>query len=120
MSRSIRAAVATLLGAALAAPPVAIPQVALAEPVRDGVATPAACAPLGFQLDEPTQVDDLVLTGSRVSAHAPPPPPPPPPPPAPPQREAAPKEESNAPKPSKRRRRGPRRGGKPQNGPAQG
>ncbi|WP_453977213.1 hypothetical protein [Brevundimonas sp. Marseille-Q4549] len=71
MSRSIRAAVATLLGAALAAPPVAIPQVALAEPVRDGVATPAACAPLGFQLDEPTQVDDLVLTGSRVSAHAP-------------------------------------------------
>lgn len=80
MSRSIRAAVAALLGAALAAPPVAIPQVALAEPVRDGVATPAACAPLGFQLDEPTQVDDLVLTGSRVSAHAPPPPPPPPPP----------------------------------------
>ncbi len=49
-----------------------------------------------------------------------PPAPSPAPFPALPQQEAAPKEEGNAPKPAKRRRRGPRRGGKPQNGPAQG
>ncbi|MCA0368377.1 MAG: von Willebrand factor type A domain-containing protein [Proteobacteria bacterium] len=90
MSRSIRAAVAALLGAALAAPPAAVPAVALAEPVRDGVATPAACAPLGFQLEEPSQVDDIVLTASRTQGRSaaarvgPPPPPPPAPPPPPP------------------------------------
>ena len=50
------------------------------------------------------------------------PPAPPVPEAAPPaqQRDAAPKEESGNPKPFKRRRRGPRRGNKPQNGPAQG
>lgn len=86
MSRLVRTAAAALLGAAVAAPPAAAPSIALAAP-QDGQATSAACAPLGFQIQNP-QADDIALSGTRIqpqrSIGAPPPPPPPPPAPSPP------------------------------------
>lgn len=63
----------------------------------DGVVSAAACAPFGFVVREPRMLDNVVVTGSRITAGAPatgapppptmiapPPPPPPPPPPRPP------------------------------------
>ncbi|KQR61077.1 von Willebrand factor type A domain-containing protein [Brevundimonas sp. Leaf168] len=88
MSRIIRMAALSVLSLSFAAPPVAVPSVALAKPL-DGEPTPAACRPLGFELETETEMQDLVVTGSRVqgrtaTTHAPPPPPPPAPPPPPP------------------------------------
>ncbi|WP_332658579.1 vWA domain-containing protein [Brevundimonas sp.] len=51
----------------------------------DGVVSAAACAPFGFVVPDRTRVENVVVTGSRVSGGPPPMPmPPPPPPPAPP------------------------------------
>lgn len=91
MSRIIRMAALSVLSLSFAAPPVALPTVALAKPL-DGEPTPAACRPLGFELETETEMQDLVVTGSRVqgrtaTTHAPIAPPPPPPPPPPPLRD---------------------------------
>lgn len=56
MSRLVKIAVAATLGLSVAAPPVAVPTFASAQPQSpslDGEATPAACAPLGFVLSPP-------------------------------------------------------------------
>ncbi|WP_312599234.1 von Willebrand factor type A domain-containing protein [Brevundimonas sp.] len=88
MSRLVRIAALSVLSLSVAAPPAALPSVALAKPL-DGEATPAACLPLGFSLEAEPDVQDLVVTGTRVqgrtTTNAPlAPPPPPPPSPAPP------------------------------------
>ncbi|WP_313447241.1 hypothetical protein, partial [Brevundimonas sp.] len=49
MPRVIRIAALSVLSLSFAAPPVAVPTVALAKPL-DGEPTPAACRPLGFEL----------------------------------------------------------------------
>lgn len=104
MPRLARIAALSLLSVSFAAPPVALPSVALAKPL-DGEATPAACGPLGFDLGQaapvvappvrrttpppvnitPTLKQDRVeYTGPPVNIPGPPPPPAPPPPPPPP------------------------------------
>ena len=87
MSRTIRIAALSVLSLSFAAPPVAMPSVALAKPL-DGEPTPAACRPLGFELPVRREAEDVVVTASRIqgrsSTSAPPAPPPPPPPPPPP------------------------------------
>ena len=55
MSRVIRIAALSVLSLSFAAPPVAVPSVALAKPL-DGEPTPAACRPLGFELGSPEPV----------------------------------------------------------------
>jgi len=95
MSRLVRVAAAALLGAAVATPPAAVPALAFASPPLDGEATPAACAPLGFDLRD-ERARPVVVRGSRLQSRAPmgapppPPPPPSPPPPPPPPHLAAP------------------------------
>ena len=95
MSRVIRIAALSLLSVSFAAPPVALPSVALAKPL-DGEATPAACGPLGFDLGQPAPVaappvrrvapppvnipptrkeDRVEYTGPPVILPGPPPPP---------------------------------------------
>lgn len=89
MSRPLRIAASALLALSVAAPTSAVPSFALASP-RDGEATPAACAPLGFDLTkgQSTTVRRGMPSLPRLPAlpaplnGAPPPPPPPPPPPS--------------------------------------
>ncbi|VXB03376.1 von Willebrand factor type A domain-containing protein [Brevundimonas sp. G8] len=104
MSRVIRIAALSLLSVSIAAPPAALPSIAMAKPL-DGEATPAACGPLGFDLGQPAPVaappvrrmppppvnitpsrkeDRVEYTGPPVNIPGPPPPPAPPPPPPPP------------------------------------
>ncbi|WP_426020018.1 vWA domain-containing protein [Brevundimonas sp. DWR2-3-1b1] len=105
MSRLARIAALSVLSLSIAAPPMALPSIALAKPM-DGEATPAACGPLGFDLQPsapmpalvrrvapagppvmvaPTRKEDRVeYTGPPVNLPGPPPPPAPPPPPPPP------------------------------------
>ena len=98
MPRLARIAALSLLSISFAAPPVALPSVALAKPL-DGEATPAACGPLGFDLGQPAPVvappvvrrvgpptPPMNIAPTRREDRVPygaPPPPPPPPPPAP-------------------------------------
>ena len=51
MTRPLRIAASALLALSVAAPTAAVPTFAAATP-RDGEATPAACAPLGFDLNQ--------------------------------------------------------------------
>ena len=92
MSRIIRIAALSVLSLSFAAPPVAVPSVALAKPL-DGEPTPAACRPFGFELGSPEPVaappapragpptPPVRITPTRkedrVPYGAPPPPPPP-------------------------------------------
>ena len=69
MPRLARIAALSLLSVSFAAPPVALPSVALAKPL-DGEATPAACGPLGFDLEQPAPV-----VAPPVVRRPPPPPP---------------------------------------------
>lgn len=83
MTRPLRIAASALLALSVAAPTAAVPTFAAATP-RDGEATPAACAPLGFDLNQRHQT--TIVRRGRIAplpgVPAPPPPPPPPPPPA--------------------------------------
>jgi Ca-activated chloride channel homolog len=78
MSRIIRMAALSVLSLSFATPPVAVPSVALAKPL-DGEPTPAACRPLGFELQAEPDMEDVVVTASRVQGrtqmNAPPAPP---------------------------------------------
>jgi len=94
MSRLARIAALSVLSLSVAAPPMALPSVALAKPL-DGEPTPAACGPLGFDLQPSASAPPLVRRVApagppvmvaptrkedRVQYSAPPPPPPPAPP----------------------------------------
>ena len=95
----LKQALAGVIGLTLAAPaaPGALTQSG-SRPIdpdkpSDGVVSAAACAPFGFNIPDRTSLEQVVVTGSRITAGAPvtggPPPPmpmappPPPPPPAP-------------------------------------
>ncbi|RZJ96749.1 MAG: hypothetical protein EON88_06035, partial [Brevundimonas sp.] len=52
MSRFLRAALTTVMGLAVAAPPAVAPTTAVAKP-SDGEPTPAACRALGFTVSDP-------------------------------------------------------------------